>query len=36
MTNKSLTLNWHLTKLVPSDKKELQLYNIEIVGILPH
>jgi hypothetical protein len=36
MINMPLTLNWHLTKLVLSDRRELQLYNFQIVGILPH
>ncbi len=32
----ALTLYWCSTKPMPSDKKELQPYNLPIAGILPH
>jgi len=31
-----LTLNWRVTKPVPSDRRELQPYNLPIAWILPH
>jgi hypothetical protein len=31
-----LTLNWHVTKPVPSDRRELQPYNLPIAWILSH
>jgi hypothetical protein len=30
------TFNWRSTKPMPSEKKELQPYNLPIAGILPH
>jgi hypothetical protein len=30
------TFNWCSTKPMPSEKKELQPYNLPIAGILPH
>jgi hypothetical protein len=32
----TLTLNWHLTKPVPSERRELQPYNLPGVEILSH